>query len=443
MLFLEWMDTNDKGHLVVEDCDMVKLAQDYGTPLYVYNETQIRHNCRKYVESLQAFYPHGEIIYAGKSFLIKAMCSLLKEENLSLDVVSGGELYTAMQAGFPARQIYFHGNNKTSHELEMALDEQVGRIVVDSFTELDLLNELAGKRGQKAEILIRVKPGITAHTHDYIQTGQNDSKFGLGIDDGQAMQAVKKALGFSHVSLKGIHCHIGSQIFDVEEPFRLVANKMVGFLQDISREVDVELQELNLGGGLGIRHTPQDEPVAIEEFVQIIAAAVKYECESNSFPLPKLMMEPGRSIIGEPGLTLYTVGTIKEIPGIRTYVSVDGGMMDNLRPALYNAEYTAVLANRVLEPAEGKFTIAGKACESGDILIKDLPLPLPQKGNIMAVFSTGAYHFSMYSDYNRNLRPAVVFVRNGRAEVVVRRETYEDMVQMENIPAHLQKGMDE
>ncbi len=442
MIFQEWLQVNAQNHLEMENYDLVKLAQEYGTPLYVYDEEQIRQRCRAYLSTLKDCYPqgNGEIIFAGKAFLIGAMCCLLEEEDISLDVVSGGEFYTALKAGYPMERVYFHGNNKTPEELDMALEHGVGRIVVDSLMELELLNELAAAKGVVAEILLRVKPGVAPHTHNYIQTGQIDSKFGLGIDDGQAMEAVKQAIAFSHLSLRGIHCHIGSQIFDWEKPFRLVAQKMVGFLQEVKEVTGLELGELNTGGGLGIRHNSQDLFVKIEDFVRALAKAVQEECERLDFPLPRLMMEPGRSIIGEPGLTLYTVGTIKEITGVRTYVSVDGGMMDNLRPALYGAVYEGVLANRAGSPPEITVTVAGKACESGDILIKDLQIPRPQKGDILAVFSTGAYTFSMYSDYNRNLRPAVVFVRRGKAETVVSRETYEEKVQGEVIPPHLRKG---
>jgi len=443
MFFLEWMEVNGKGNLEVEGYDLVELAREYGTPLYVYNEEQMRRKCRNYVDSLRANYPDGEIIYAGKAFLVKAMCRLLAEEGLSLDVVSGGEIYTALQAGYPMERVYFHGNNKTPQELEMALDMGVGRIVVDSIMELDLLNGIAAKKEKNADILFRVKPGVSAHTHSYIQTGQMDSKFGLGIEDGQAMEAVQKALDSSYINLHGIHCHIGSQIFDVQEPYRLVAQKMVGFLNEVRENAEVTLQELNVGGGLGIRHTSQDSPVAIEDFVQIVSEAVRQECEKNNFPLPKLMMEPGRSICGEPGITLYTVGNIKDIPGIRTYVSVDGGMMDNLRPALYNASYEAVLANKATESPEATVTVAGKVCESGDVLIKDLEIPSPERGDIMAVLTTGAYHFSMYSDYNRNPRPPVVFLRNGQAKEVVRRETFEDIVGMDIIPSEFEEGGNE
>ncbi|MFY9113917.1 MAG: diaminopimelate decarboxylase [Dethiobacteria bacterium] len=435
MLFLEWLAVNDRGHLEMEGCDLVDLAHKYGTPLFVYNEEQIRWRCREYLHVLENCYPHGEVIYAGKSFLTTAMCCLVAEEGLSLDVVSGGELYTAIAAGFPAARIYFHGNNKTPAELEMAMEFGVGRIVVDGAAELELLNNIAGAKGRKAEILLRIKPGITAHTHSYIQTGQTDSKFGLGIDDGEALAVARKALSLPHIELKGLHCHIGSQIYNFKEPFRLTADRMIAFLGELRTAIGMELEELNLGGGLGIRYTSEDRPVKIADYVAVLAETIKEGCMKEGLSPPRLMIEPGRSIVGEAGLTLYTVGSIKDIPGVRTYVAIDGGMMDNLRAVLYDAVYEGIIANRAHAPLDSTVTIAGKACESADILIKDLRVARPQRGDILAVFSTGAYHFSMYSGYNRNPRPAVVFVRRGRSELVVKRESYEDIISLDIIPS--------
>ncbi len=431
MIFQEWFTVNEKGNLVMEDCDLTEVAAEFKTPLFVYNETLMRQKCRQYRDALREIYPEGEIIYAGKSFIIKEMCRLLKEEELSLDVVSGGELYTALAVDFPPKRIYFHGNNKTREELEMAVKAGVGRIVVDSLHELDLLDEVTAQTGMTANIYLRIKPGISAHTHSYIQTGQADSKFGLGIDDGMAHEAVEKALKTEKIALKGLHCHIGSQIFDVHEPFKLAARKMVALMKEIKEKYGCELNELNLGGGLGIRYTAEDTPEDAAVFVRKLAVAVKAECEENGINLNRLSLEPGRSIAGEAGITLYTVGTIKGLENIRTYVSVDGGMMDNLRPALYEAVYDGVLANRAGEEADATVTVAGKACESGDILIRDMKVPMPRRGDIMAVFSTGSYHFSMYSNYNRNPRPAVVFLKEGNARLVVNRESYEDMISLE------------
>ncbi len=441
MIFIDWLKVNENNHLTGDGCDLVEVAREFGTPLYVYSETEIRRRCREYREAMEQFYAddtgnggslaRGQVIYAGKAFLTTYMCRLLAEEGFSLDVVSGGELYTALKAGYPADRIFFHGNNKSVEELEMALDNGVGRIVADSFTELETLGQLAAKRDIKARVIIRLKPGIEAHTHEFIRTGQNDSKFGLGIEDGQAMAGVKQALGNGNIELKGFHCHIGSQIFDVHEPFRLAARVMIKFMDDVRREAGFTAGELNLGGGLGIKYASGDNPVGIKDFVRDLCAAVQEACRERDYPLPVLMMEPGRSIVGEAGLTLYTVGTVKDIPGVRTYVSVDGGMMDNLRVALYDAGYEAVLANRASDAADSVVTLAGKACESGDILIRDLRIPGPERGDIVAVFSTGAYHFSMFSGYNRNPRPAVVFLRDGRAGLVVERESYDDIIRNE------------
>ncbi len=430
-------EINTVGNLTLAGVDLVNLAQQYGTPLYVYDEELMRKNCRFFKESLQKDYPKGEVIYAGKAFLTLAMCRLILQEGLSLDVVSGGELYIALKAGFPMEQVYFHGNNKSPAELAMAVEVGVGRVIVDSLPELEQLEKEAARQGKKAGILLRVKPGVSAHTHEYIQTGQEDSKFGLGISDGQAMVAVEKALQLPHITLYGLHCHIGSQIFD-SQPFHLAASIMMDLMQKIRHKTGTTLKELNLGGGFGIRYTSEDQPCSFSDITQLLSGAVREKCQEHDYPLPTVMIEPGRSIVGEAGVTLYTVGVVKNLPGILRYVSVDGGMSDNLRSALYGAHYEAALANRPQESPEEVVTIAGKACESGDILIKDIALPSPRPGDTLVIFSTGAYHFSMFSHYNRHLRPAVVFLRNGQVETVVKRETYEDIIRLESIPAHLE-----
>ncbi|HHX75166.1 MAG TPA: diaminopimelate decarboxylase, partial [Firmicutes bacterium] len=314
-----------------------------------------------------------------------------------------------------------------------ALEIGVGRFVVDSFSELELLNELAVAAGRTASILIRVKPGIEAHTHHYIQTGQMDSKFGLGIADGQALAAVKTALKMQHIQFAGLHCHIGSQIFDLK-PFQLAVQVMMDFIREIREKTGASVRELDLGGGFGIRYLREDKPHSLTEFVEMIVSAVKAKAAEHNLLPPKLLVEPGRSIVGEAGTTLYTVGTIKDVPGIRRYVAVDGGITDNLRTALYEAKYEAIVANKAKEAAEEKVTIAGRACESGDILIRDIELPRLQRGNLLAVLCTGAYHYSMSNNYNRYPRPAVVFVRDGRADVVVKRETYDDIIRNDIIP---------
>lgn len=425
------IQVNSKQHLEIGGCDTVDLASEFGTPLYVMDEELIRENCRRYLQAIQKNYPRGKILYAGKAFLVLAMANLVKEEGLGLDVVSGGELYTALKAGFPPERLYLHGNNKSGRELLEALEAKIGRIVVDSFSELEDLLELAKRRQQKTAILLRIKPGIEAHTHDYIQTGQDDSKFGL--DFSEAREAVRRVLfSVPYLQLRGFHCHIGSQIFQLE-PYRLAARVMLNFMSAVRAETGYVAPELNVGGGLGIHYLKSDNPPSIETFVEAIAGAVKEAAEQEEYPLPELILEPGRSITGEAGVTLYRVGIIKDIPGVRRYVSVDGGMMDNIRPALYQARYEAVLANKALQEPVEMVTVAGKACESGDLLIEDTYLPPVEKDDLLAVFSTGAYCYTMASNYNRNPRPAVIFVRNGKVRVVVRRETYDDLLALDEL----------
>lgn len=432
------MKINEKGHLEIGGCDSVELAARFGTPLYVMDEGLMRRQCSEYRDAFRRNYPNSQVAFAGKAFLTTAMCRLVDEENLGLDVVSGGELYTAVKAGFPMQKIIFHGNNKSPEEIKMALSHNIGRFVVDSLSELELLDALAADVGKIAEIYLRIKPGIEAHTHHYIQTGQLDSKFGLGVSDGQALVAVKAALKLKHVELRGLHCHIGSQIFDLK-PFQLAAALMVGFINEIRKKTGVVLRELDLGGGFGIRYQKGDTPYTLGEFVELIAATVREKSNDYGLPLPTLVVEPGRSIVGEAGTTLYTVGTIKDVPGIRKYVAVDGGMMDNLRPALYQAKYEAILANRAAEPARETVSIAGKACESGDMLIWDVELPVLRRGDLLAVLSTGAYHYSMSNNYNRFARPPVVFVRDGQADIVVAGESYDDLLRNDVIPARMHK----
>lgn len=436
MYLPETVQVNSLNHLTMAGVDLVELAQQYGTPLYVYDEDLIRQSCRNYRELLGQIYPDSEIAYAGKAFLTMAMCRLLCQEGLSLDVVSGGELYLAHQAGFPMEKVYFHGNNKSPAELKMALELGVGRIVVDNAAELAQLAREAKSQNCSAAILLRVRPGVAAHTHHYIQTGQQDSKFGLGLSDGRLMAAVKEALKNPRLFLCGLHSHIGSQILD-PRPFFLTAGVMVSAMQEIRRKTGVVLEELNLGGGLGIRYTREDRLYGLGGFLQLLARAVREQAAEYNFPLPKLTLEPGRSIVGEAGITLYTVGTVKILPGIRCYAAVDGGMTDNLRTALYDARYEAALANRAEEKRMQKVTVAGKACESSDIILRDIELPMPETGDILAVFSTGAYHFSMFSHYNRHLRPAVVFLSGGKSALVARRESHADLTRLERIPLHL------
>ena len=430
---LETVKINDKGHLQVGGSDCVDLAEEFGTPLYVMDEELIRDNCRRYLKALREYYPHGKIIYAAKAFFTLSMAKLAAEEGLYIDIVSGGELYTALKAGFPPQRLYFHGNNKSREELKYSLDSGVGYIVVDSLAELEELIEVSREAQAHTSILLRIRPGVEAHTHEYIQTGKEDSKFGFGISEGDALEAVKLSLEATpYINLKGFHCHIGSQIFSLE-PFKVTAEVMVDFIKEVRDKTGFIADELNMGGGLGIRHKQDESAPSIESYVGTIAEAVKHCAEEHNLPFPELSLEPGRSVTGEPGITLYRAGVIKDIPGIRRYISVDGGMMDNIRPALYDAEYEAILANKMNERKQQEITLAGKACESGDILIKDAYLPPVEKGDLIAVLSTGAYCYSMSNNYNQNPKPAVVFVRNGEARIVVKRETYEDIISLNEL----------
>mgnify|MGYP004537733517 CR=1 FL=1 len=428
MFVSECLQVNREGHLTIGGCDTVLLAQEYGTPLYVMDEDTIRRNCGMYRDSIAEYYGgKGMVLYASKAFCCKEMCRIVKEEGLGLDVVSGGELYTALQAGFPAQHIHFHGNNKTEEEICLALKNHVGHFVVDNLTELHILDRLAAQHGVVANISLRIKPGIEAHTHKAVMTGQIDSKFGFALETGEAMQAVKAAAAFRNIRLKGVHNHIGSQIFDIA-PFQAAAKIMLTFMEQIRSETGIVTEELNLGGGFGIAYTKQDTPVPYGDYMKEISGTVSQTCQKLNFPVPFIFMEPGRSIAGEAGITLYRVGSVKEIPNVRTYVSVDGGMTDNPRYALYQSAYTAVHANRANLPATQTVTVAGRCCESGDLLLEHTKLPPTQAGDLLAVLSTGAYNYSMASNYNRVCKPAVVMVRGGKPRIAVKRESYADLV---------------
>ncbi len=433
------MQVNDRGRLVIGGCDTIELVKEFGTPLYVMDEELLRQNCREYYESFTGTYPGALVVYAGKAFLTTAMCRLVASEGLGLDVVSGGELYTALRAGFPAERIYFHGNNKTIEELKLGLKAKTGRFVADNLAEIENLHRLYTASRTRADILIRVTPGIEAHTHEYIQTGQIDTKFGLAITTGQAMAGIKKALTFPSLNLVGLHCHIGSQIFELES-YQHEAEVMMDFLRQVYEETGQRLAELNLGGGLGIYYVAGDKPPGIRAYAAIIMETVKRKAAELNCPVPKVIVEPGRSIVGPAGTTLYTVGTVKDIPGVRNYIAVDGGMTDNPRPALYQARYEGMLANKGGRPKTEEVSVAGKCCESGDMLIWDLHLPAVEPGDILAVSCTGAYHYSMSSNYNRLPRPAVVFVQNGQADLVVKRETMDDLIRNDVIPERLKKN---
>ncbi len=419
---------NNRGHLVFAGFDTVELAREYGTPLYVMDERMIRDTIAMYRVSMENYYQgRGLVCYASKAFSCKHIYRVCREEGIGADAVSMGELYTAMEAGFDPALICYHGNNKTPAELEYALDCGVGRIVADSFRELDLLEEIAARKGRKAGILLRLCPGIEAHTHDFIRTGGIDSKFGFAIELGIALEAVEHALSKPHLELRGVHAHIGSQIFQLE-PFRHEAEVLMGFLAEVRAKTGAVLSDLNLGGGFGIRYTQADDPVPYGQYMEAVTQTLKETCAGLDYPLPFVIMEPGRSIVGAAGITLYEIGNRREIPGVRTYLSVDGGMTDNIRYALYGAEYTFTVANRAGGDKTLTAAIAGRCCESGDLLAKEARVQQCGPGDILAVFSTGAYNYSMASNYNRVPRPPVVMLLDGTAHLAVRRESLADLV---------------
>ena len=424
---------NARGHLEIGGVDAFDLVREFGTPLHALDEGRVRGNCRSYREALTAAWSNSQVLFASKACCVMATCRLAHEEGLGVDVASGGELYTALRAGVPASNLVFHGSNKTADEVEYGLRVGIGRFVVDNEYELDLLEAYTARLGSRTDILLRLTPGIEPHTHRAIQTGGVDSKFGFGIVDGAAFRAAARAAGLERVRLRGFHAHIGSQVFDLE-PFRLEAAGCLDFAARVRDELDVTMEELNLGGGLGIRYVSGDEPPSIEQYVQALIAVVKAKVAEHRLNPPKVYVEPGRSIVGDAGVTLYTVGAIKTIPGVRTYVSVDGGMFENPRPALYGARYEAVLADRPLAEPSQVAAVAGRCCESGDVLIWEAHLPAMRSGDVLAVFSTGAYTYAMASNYNRFPRPAVVLAGGGRARVAVERETYDDLVRKDVAP---------
>lgn len=419
---------NDKNHLTIGGVDTMDVISEFGTPVYVMDEALIRENCRTYLNSIQkACGDNGLALYASKAFSCIYSCKLAAEEGMGLDVVSGGELYTAHKANFPMDKVYFHGNNKTVEELKMALEYGVGYIVVDNIFELNNLDALARDKNKKAKVLFRIKPGIDAHTHDFVMTGQIDSKFGFGLETGEAMEILHVAKELKNIEVVGLHCHVGSQIFD-KEPFVRAAEVMTNFMADATEETGIVFKKLNLGGGFGIRYVESDNPIGYDEYIGDIAETVRKIVSERGIEMPMILMEPGRSLVGSAGITLYTVGVVKDIPNVRKYVSVDGGMADNPRYIMYGSEYSAVIANNANAEVVEKVTIAGKCCESGDILIKDIMMPDIKVGDNLAVLSTGAYNFSMASNYNRIPKPPVVMIKDGQAKLVVKRETYEDVL---------------
>jgi diaminopimelate decarboxylase len=415
------------GVLTLGGLDVRDLAAEFGTPAYILDEDDFRGRCRAWREAFAG----ADVFYAGKAFLCTTVARWVAEEGLGLDVCTGGELAVAERAGFPAERLTFHGNNKSRAELERALTYGVGRIAVDSFEEIVRLAALAEAAGVRQRVLIRVTPGVEAHTHEFVQTGQEDQKFGFSLASGAAAEAVRRVLGLPSLELAGLHCHIGSHIFDTRG-FSLAAHRMVGLLAAVRDEHGIELPELDLGGGTGIAYTSADDPMPVAEFAAGLRAIVERECAAASLALPRLSVEPGRAIAGPTTVTLYEVGTVKELPGLRTYVSIDGGMSDNIRTALYDARYTAVLASRRSTAEPHNVTLSGKHCESGDIVVHDVPLPADlAPGDLVAVPASGAYHRSMASNYNHVPRPPVVAVAGGAARLLVRRETEDDLLRLD------------
>jgi diaminopimelate decarboxylase len=421
---------NEKGHLVFDGCDVVELAKEYGTPLYVISESEIRNRCKRIREHFTGKYQNTQALYASKAMSNVALYKMIEEEGLGIDVVSGGELYTAMKAGFPMQNIYFHGNNKTPAEIKLGIENNIGCFVIDNEYELGLIQRMAFESSKKIKALLRITPGISGHTHAYISTGQIDSKFGFQIHEDTALNAVKRVLECPNIHFAGVHCHIGSQIYSIEA-YRETVMIMTDLIQQIKLKLGVEVEELNMGGGFGVFDYEADKHVDIVEFIEAMMDVIEEQCSIKAIKRPRILIEPGRWIVGEAGITLYTIGAIKEIQGVRKYASVDGGMTDNPRHALYNAIYRAAVANKAIEPCADTVTIAGKCCESGDILIRNLKTPVLESGDILAVYGTGAYNYSMSSNYNRLTRPALVMVNKGESRVIVRRETYEDLLNYE------------
>lgn len=414
------------NHLFIGGVDMVELAREQGTALYVFDEADLENRMRTYREAFASRYPDTNVIYASKAFQNKEVVRMVAREGLSLDVSGGGELACARMVDFPMERVYVHGNNKTPQELEEAISAGVGRIVIDSRIELARISEIAGRLGKTQGVYMRVTPGVEADTHEYIRTGCEDSKFGFTMKDDFAFQCVKDAIEAPNVELKGFHCHIGSQIFALHS-FAEAATVMVEFIARVRETYGIEVPELDLGGGLGIAYLAEDKPSSIEDFAEVTVNAVKENCERLNVPLPRLSVEPGRSLVAPAGVTLYTVGILKTLPGIRKFVAIDGGMSDNIRTALYHADYEPVIANKAGEPRTEIVTLCGKHCESGDAVVLDMPIQTPEVGDIVCVFSTGAYCSTMASNYNGQPRPGVVFVKDGVARVTTRRETYEDL----------------
>lgn len=416
--------------LYIGGISCIDLANKYSTPLYVFDEDLIRENCREYIKYFKVNENNNKVAYAGKAFLTLYMCNIIKEENLCLDVVSGGELYTAYKANFPMENILFHGNNKTIDEIKMGIDLGVGRFVVDNFYELDMIESICKEKNKIQEIYFRITPGIEAHTHDYIKTGQIDSKFGFALVNGDLYEAIEKLSKYKNIKLVGLHAHIGSQIFDIE-PFMDEVDIMMELTKEIKDKFDISLKEIDLGGGIGVYYTKDDNPKTIKEFCEAIINRAEIKCKEIGIEIPTLIIEPGRSISANAGSTLYTIGSIKDIKNVRTYVSVDGGMTDNIRPSLYKSGYECSIVNKMKYDKVNNVTVAGKCCESGDILITHANIMDIESGDILITTSTGAYGYSMASNYNKIPKPAVVMVSNGKSNLICKRQTYDELLELE------------
>ena len=429
----------ENGRLKIGNYYASDIAKKFGTPLYVLDVEHMENMINAYSHTMKTCYGEGEILYASKALSSKAVYEIVKNQNIGIDVVSGGELFTAKSVDFPMDKVYFHGNNKLIEELEMAVQNNVKMIVCDSFAEMEKIDYIAKKNGIVQKIELRVNPGVEAHTHEHIQTARTDSKFGFGISSGKAMEAVKESLKFENLHLSGIHCHIGSQIFEFES-FIITVGKMTDFMKKVKDELDYDFDELNLGGGIGIYYTDEDAKFTLshyENFLMAVLSEVAKAIEEKGLKKPFVTIEPGRSVVGEAGVTLYTAGNIKDIEGVRKYVAVDGGMFDNPRFALYEAKYEVVNCDKMAETKTEVVTIAGKCCESGDIIAKDVKIPMCQSGDILAVLSTGAYNYSMASNYNRNKIPAMVAVKNDNVGYIVSPQSYEDIARNDKVPDFL------
>ena len=428
-VFPDSTEVDSQGELILGGCKASDLAAEYGTPVYVLDEDTLRARCRSFIDEFRKIYPATSVSYACKAYINPILAKLFLEEGMGFDVVSGGELATTVNAGIPMDEVYFHGNNKTPQELEEALEHSIGWVVVDSFHEIELLDRLAGEAGKTQNILIRVSPGVDPHTHEYTTTGILDSKFGFSIQTGHAAEAIRLGLAAKNLNLRGLHFHLGSPIFELE-PYRVAVDLVLRFAAQF-REEGLELQRFSPGGGFAISYKREDEPPAVSDYAEAIISTMTETCQDLGMELPSLVIEPGRAIIGPAGVALYRVGAIKDVPGVRKFVSVDGGMGDNIRPALYQAEYEVLAANKANQESVEKVTIAGKYCESGDLLATDVMLPKLDAGDLLAIPAAGAYCPSMASTYNMNPKPPMVLVKDGKSRLIRRRETYQDLLHLD------------